>query len=179
MISELDAGIIGQGAGGKWMQTGIHDALDNITPKGWDNQIRNDLVLDYSLRVEKGVASVRLAEFTVFGAGSLGALYANLSAGTEVRLWSVKNGQRRHMVFARGQSKLVGYDATLLGGLFNRASPYTLTTGSIKRLVQRADIGFVYDGGGFLIEVTRSFLSPEFEGGFSHQFAEIAFIKRF
>lgn len=180
LTTELDAGIIGSGAGGKWMQTGIHDTLGNITPKGWDNQIRNDLVLDYSVLVEKGLASWRSAELAFFTGASLGTLRTNLLAGAEIRLsHTAKDPGRRHLIFARGEGKLVGYDATLQGGLFNRGSPYTLTASQIKRGVLRADIGLVFDGGGYVVEATRSFLSPEFSGGFSHQFFELAFIKRF
>ncbi len=76
------------------------------------------------------------------------------------------------------EERFVGYDATLQGGLFNRDSPYTLSSARIKRAVFRADLGLTYDRGGWALQATRTFLGPEFAGGLSHQWFELSFLKR-
>jgi len=35
------------------MQIGIHEATGNKTPRGWGNQIKNDLVMNYEVGYEK------------------------------------------------------------------------------------------------------------------------------
>src|SRR5450432_2882848 len=45
--TSLSTGLIGPDAGGEGMQKAIHHWINYITPLGWHNQIRNDLVLNY------------------------------------------------------------------------------------------------------------------------------------
>src|SRR6218665_163038 len=51
--TRLDLGIIGPAAKGEEEQKGIHKALDNIEPQGWQNQLANDVVLNYRLHYQK------------------------------------------------------------------------------------------------------------------------------
>ena len=179
LTSELDAGLIGQGAGGKQIQTGLHGALGNFLPQGWDNQIRNDLVLDYTVRLEKQVAASGWADAAVFADGTLGTLYTNASAGLAVRLGEISRSDKRLYFFGRAEEKAVGYDATLQGGVFNRDTPYTLSPDEIERVVPDGEAGVVLQREGFALQFTRSFLGREFKGGMTHQWGEISFIKYF
>ena len=77
------------------------------------------------------------------------------------------------------ENKLVAYDATLQGGLFNRGSPYVLTSPQVRRNIMRADVGVVLDMGRWALEATRTYVSREFIGGLSHQWVELSFIRRF
>ena len=178
--ASLDAGVIGQAAGGKWQQVGIHRGTGNLIPHGWDNQIRNDLALDYYFRLEKGLARSRHAEFGVYGDAAVGTLYDNAALGIMGRVGAIEEtAHRRFFLFGRAENKLVGYDATLQGGLFNRGSPYVLTSPQIRRNIMRADIGVTLDMGRWALEVTRTYVSREFIGGLSHQWVELSFIRRF
>lgn len=180
LTARLDAGMIGQAAGGKWQQVGIHRATGNLLPHGWDNQIRNDLALDYSLRLEKTFAAARYGDLGAYGEATVGTLYDNAALGLSGRAGRIEAGaSRRYYLFGRAESKLIGYDATLQGGLLNRGSPYTLTSPQVRRSVVRADLGFVYDRGRYAVIVTRTFLSPEFTNGLSHQWVEISYLRRF
>ena len=180
LTARLDAGVIGQAAGGKWQQVGIHRATGNLLPHGWDNQIRNDLALDYSLRLEKTFAAARFGDLGVYGEATAGTLYDNAALGLSGRAGRIEAGAaRRFYLFGRAESKLVGYDATLQGGLLNRGSPYTLTSPQVRRSVLRADLGFAYDRGRYAVIVTRTFLSREFTNGLSHQWVEISYLRRF
>ena len=175
----LDAGVIGPAAGGKWEQIAIHRSTGNQPPRGWDNQIRSDLVLDYSLRLEKTLAAARNADFGVAGDAVAGTLYDNAGAGVEGRVGAIAEGRRRFYLFGRAEDTLVGYDATLQGGLLNRRSPYVLTSPQVRRNVMRGDVGFAFDAGNWSVEATRTYLSREFIGGLSHEWVEIGLLRRF
>ena len=179
LTSEFDAGMIGQAAGGKWEQVGIHRETGNLLPHGWDNQIRNDAVLDYYLRLEKTLASARDADFGAYVDATVGTLYDNAAAGVMGRVGAIGEGRRRFYLFGRAENRLVGYDATLQGGLLNRHSPYTLTSPQVRRDVLRADVGVVLDMGRWAVEATRTYMSREFIGGLSHEWVEISVLRRF
>lgn len=179
LTTELDGGIIGQGAGGKWIQVGLHRALGNLLPQGWDNQIRNDAVLNFHGSLEKRLVSTAWFDGGAFVDAAAGTLYTNAGVGLTGRLGAPAGGGKRAYLFARVDEKVVGYDATLQGGVFNRSSPYTLRAGQIERLVTRGDLGFALDRAGYAVVFMRSFQSREFKGGLAHQWGELSFIKRF
>jgi hypothetical protein len=180
LTAELQGGVIGQAAGGKWQQVGIHRATGNTIPRGWDNQIRNDLVLDYFLRLEKTVARARNAEFGIYGDATVGTLYDNASLGVSGRVGSIdESAKRRVYLFGRAENSLVAYDATLQGGMLNHGSPYVLTSPQVRRDVMRADVGFAVDWGRWAVNVARTYQSREFIGGLSHEWVEISVIRRF
>jgi lipid A 3-O-deacylase len=179
LTARLDAGVIGQAAGGKWQQVGIHRATGNLLPHGWDNQVRNDLALDYSLRLEKTLKAAPFGDFGVYGEATAGTLHDNAALGAFGKIGRIEaSSSRRFYLFGRAESRLIGYDATLQGGLLNRGSPYTLTSPQVRRSVLRADIGFTIDRGSYALIVTRTYLSREFTGGLSHQWVEISFLRR-
>ena len=179
MTAEFDAGVIGPAAGGKWEQTAIHRGSGNSVPRGWDNQIRGDVVLDYYLRLEKTLAACGVADVGLYADATAGTLYDNAAAGVAGRVGAIRDGSRRFYLFGRAENKLIGYDATLQGGLLNRRSPYTLASPQIRRDVMRADVGFVCDMGRWAVEAARTYLSREFIGGLSHEWVELSVLRRF
>jgi hypothetical protein len=60
---------------------------------------------------------------------------------------------------------VIGYDATLQGGLINRSSPYTINTGSLNRLVFHNRIGLVVNIRRVNVEYWQSFMTREFKTG--------------
>jgi len=179
MTAELEGGVIGQAAGGKWQQVGIHRGTGNQIPRGWDNQIRNDLVLDYFLRLEKTLFRAERADFGAYGDMTAGTLYDNAALGVSGRVGVLdEKARRRFYLFGRAENSLVAYDATLQGGMLNRGSPYVLTSPRIRRDVMRADVGFAADWGRWALVVTRTYQSREFIGGLSHEWVELSVIRR-
>lgn len=176
LTARLDAGVIGQAAGGKWQQVGIHRATGNLIPRGWNNQIRNDVAIGYGFRLEKRLGSARFADGGIYADAAVGTLYTNAAAGITGRLGWIE-GARRFYLFGRAEDKAVGYDATLQGGLFNR-SPYTLPSARVARNVTRAELGAVLDRGRWAVAFSRVYLSREFSGGLSHQRVELSFLRR-
>ena len=67
------------------------------------------------------------------------------------------------------EGRLIGYDATLQGGLFTSNDPYTLATGTIRRTVLRSSGGLVLAHEKLSFEATATWISPEFMGGRTHR----------
>ncbi|CAM4200737.1 lipid A deacylase LpxR family protein [Gillisia limnaea] len=172
--SSFSLGIIGPGAFGKEMQVGIHKATGNVIPEGWRNQIRNDVVLNYEVGYEKQL--FRYRNFLSVQRNSnlqVGTLFTNASvgfnsvAGLINSPFSSEEKQRKFQLYLYAQPlvKIVGYDATLQGGLFSNASPYTIPAGEVERFVGQINYGVVFKINNLYLEYTRTTINREFETG--------------
>jgi hypothetical protein len=190
--SGITAGIIGPGSYGEWVQRSFHNNVPtNNEPLGWEYQIRNDLVLNYTVSCEKGVVHGRNAELLVYTTGNLGTLYTNFSAGAHFRAgWfnpyftNLGVGRKQRLaeaglkksqfyLFVKGSGKAVGYDATLQGGLFNHSSVYTLPGGHLSRFVFQGSCGLTLSLNGVGLDIEQFLLSPEFGGGLWHKWVHV------
>jgi lipid A 3-O-deacylase len=184
--ASLDLGFIGPGAGAKGFQTKVHQWLDAPTPRGWDYQVQADLILAYQVAYEKQLLHLgQLAELIGGGQASLGTL-RTFAAGDLLLRSGKMNGyfqnlgissrhNRRHLqvfqFYAQGRLRgcLVGYDATLQGGVLNRHNPYTLAASQLARAVRQATAGLVGTYKGVSFESSVVWLSPEFEQARPHK----------
>ncbi len=164
--SQLTVGLIGQGAAGREIQTFIHQRTGNTIPQGWHNQIRNDVILNYAVAAEQRILTAGSGlELWSAGTARVGTFQTSLSFGGTLLAGRIG----RLYAYAAPAVKLVGYDATLQGGLFNRQSPYTISTGDIARAVYTQRIGLVYRGDRMSLEFFRALTGPEFVGARSHR----------
>jgi hypothetical protein len=183
--SSLTVGLIGPGAGGREIQTFIHRRTGNTIPMGWTHQIRNDLLLNYELSGERAMHRAgSLAQLSVHGTGRLGTFHTALTTGTTLMFGRLPRSSRSEQlgttpralyVYLKPQLQLVGYDATLQGGVFNRTSPYTIASRDLTRAVYRQHAGLVYRSGTRFIEVFRSYHSRTFATGRSHRSGGVSF----
>lgn len=173
----LTLGIIGQGAGGAAIQTFIHRHTGNTTPRGWVHQVRNDAIVNYELGIERQAARVGDALLlTTSGVARLGTFNTAATFATTLMLGRVgtpfsgaADSRRQFWVYLKPQANVVGYDATLQGGVFNRSSPYTIPARDLARLVYRQQVGIVYRSGSRFIEYYRTDATREFRGGLAHR----------
>ncbi|MEI6682703.1 MAG: lipid A deacylase LpxR family protein [Bacteroidota bacterium] len=191
--SEIDIGIIGPKSYGEWVQRSFHRSVPtNNEPLGWEYQIKNDLVLDYSVKVEKGIANGTHFDLMMNASAEAGTLYSNAAGGFHFRTGVLnpyfcntgvagqgmlrKAGLRKvqFFIFIKGSGKLVGYDATLEGGLFNRTSSYTIPFNSISRLVFQGSGGFSLVVNGIRLDMEQFLLSPEFHNGWWHKWVHLS-----
>lgn len=185
--SELDLGIIGPYSFGGFIQKAFHTSVPtNVEPLGWVYQVQNDLVLNYSLCLEKGFISKRNFELNIYTSPAIGTLYTNIKGGVRLRSgimnpyfinlgiskprYNKQLGLKNTQIFLSLslEGKAVGYDATLQGGLFNQSSVYKINGASISRFVFEGNIGLALTHGGFRLEVGQYLLSPEFHNGWWH-----------
>lgn len=179
--TQLDLGILGPEAMGEEEQKGIHKALDNIAPQGWENQLSTDYIVNYRAKAEKGLLDREHISLLCGASARLGTLYTDLSLGLSAR-FGIYNpyfeglGLERHTTknrfkiygFAGADCKLVGYNATLQGGLTNSGNIYELPDSSVSRLVYDLSLGMVIAYKRVSLEYSKTYISPEFEGGLAH-----------
>jgi len=175
LTAAVSTGIIGPGAGGKQMQESIHKWLNNITPHGWDNQIHNDMVLNYEVTYERQLFSYRnIFALNGIASGRLGTLSDKATLGAVMMIgcfddpfnaYIAAGSARRHLrvyAYEHPQVSAIGYDATLQGGLFNRSSPYTISASDITRFTFQNRFGFVVNYQRLFLEYFQSVSSNEF-----------------
>ena len=168
LTSSLSIGLIGPGAFGEEMQVGIHKATGNKEPLGWHNQIKNDVVLNYRVSYEQQLLKYR-EFFTLQGMSSaqLGTLFTNASLGFNTTIGIVNspftNSKKGFALYVYSQPRvsIIGYDATLQGGVFNQKSPYTIANSDIERFTAQLDYGLVLQTRTLYIEFSRSLITRE------------------
>jgi len=190
--SELDIGIIGPFSMGDFVQKTFHNNVPtNSEPLGWEYQIRNDVVLNYNLDMEKSVISLPNFEGVVNASGAFGTLYTNFSTGFLIRTGlfnpyfnnlgisrrTYTEGKlfRNTQVFLslKASGKAVGYDATMQGGLLNRDSPYTIPSIAVSRVVLESSAAITFTFGGISYSIEQFILSPEFHNGWWHKWVHM------
>ena len=176
LSQSFSIGFIGPGAFGKEMQTEIHKLTGNKTPGGWDNQIQNDLVLNFKFDYEKQLFSYNelfsLQSVTAF---QVGTLFTNASVGinTTFGLLDQHFSESRHSsdfrLFAYAQPivSYIGYDATLQGGIFTNDNTYEISSKNIERITAQIDFGLVLKYKRLYLEYTRTSITREFKSGYA------------
>tara|TARA_R100000935_G_scaffold13495_3_gene27079 strand:- start:15 stop:977 length:963 start_codon:yes stop_codon:yes gene_type:complete len=174
LLSSLSLGIIGPGAFGKEMQVAIHKATGNTIPLGWRNQIKNDVVINYELGYEKEL--YRLQDWFALQSNSairLGTLSTNASVGLQTTLglinspFTASDVNKKFKLYGYSQvtGSVIGYDASLQGGIFNKTSPYTIADNEIERFTGQFNYGLILQLKSVYLEYFRAVLTREFEAG--------------
>jgi hypothetical protein len=179
--SEFRVGLIGSATKGQTIQETIHFAEIN----GWANQVSNDLILDYHLRLEKGFNVSRFVEIGWLLDANGGTLYNRAGAGgylmaglfdTEIiqlispYTWGPANPVNKSFQCFLNYSFLtnaIGYDATLQGGVFTE-SAYALPASHIERITFTHSLGLVILLRGFSVCAEYVLQSPEYKGCVPH-----------
>jgi hypothetical protein len=177
--TSLALGLIGPASFWGPVQTFLHKRLIPAPqPKGWDSQIKNDLILSYKVNVEKNF--IQSNSFLLNGniEAIAGTMNDRVSIGLSIMTGKLNNPfeadvtieRKRWELYFFGQSLIntVGYDASLQGGVFNKKSPYTLSGDKINRFVFQNQIGLMFHHKKFSLELSESFLSKEVKTGIKH-----------
>ena len=176
-------GVIGPAGLGNEIQTNIHRWLKNPLPKGWNNQIQNDIILNYQVNYEKQLVAAA-GNFLLNGTGELrvGTLDDRLSGGINFMAGNFNDPfastalhKKKIAYYFYSQSRLhiVGYDASMQGGLFNRYNPYIISVKDIERFVFQADAGITVSFQKLFLSYSQSFITREFESGKQHRWGGI------
>ncbi|RMB62873.1 lipid A deacylase LpxR family protein [Dokdonia sinensis] len=180
--SSISIGLMGPAAFGKEMQTGIHKATGNKIPSGWRNQIKNDVVLNYEVGYEKQLARYRdLFSLQASANVKVGTLFTNASIGMNSTVGIINNGFStitnrngfKLYAYAQPTVSVVGYDATLQGGLINRDSPYTIASSDVTRVTGQFHYGIVLKTRTLYFEYARSVSTKEITTGSSYKWGGI------
>jgi len=176
--SALSAGVIGPAAGGKEMQEAIHRWINAKQPQGWQNQIQNDLILNYQVEYERGLFTVNnYFSFSGKAGGRAGTFNTKAYAGTVLMVgyfddpftnFAEQKIKTQVYFYAEPLVNAVGFDATLQGGVFNKSSPYTISAADINRFVFQGNAGLVFKINTWQFEYFQTYLTKEFVTGHYH-----------
>ncbi len=181
--TQLDIGIIGPCAKCEDEQKAIHKALINIRPLGWENQLKTDYIINYRVSLEKGFVNQKHLEVIGRVTAKIGSLYTDMFFGLTGRIGILNpyfnnlgmdrlskhnNSNFQLHGVLKGGVKLVGYNATLQGGLFNDKSIYTISNNRVSRLVIDGMAGIVLTYKRIGIEYSKFYLTKEFLEGTEH-----------
>ena len=171
----LTIGVLGPKAGGKEIQSSIHRWIGYTKPLGWHNQIHNEPVINYQMNYEKVLlGDNRHFLLTGQGIARAGTLSTKAGIGFSIMAGNFDNpfsianrntGKFKVHFYDQPLINLIGYDATLQGGIFNRHSPYIIQTGQLNRLVFQNRYGLVLSFRRIMLEYWQSFLTREFNSG--------------
>ena len=174
--STLTLGWMGPAAGGYEIQAAIHRRTGNADPSGWKYQIGNAIILNYELNYERALLLCK--GFLLSGTGMLrGGTYSIKAAlGSVLMAGWFENpfqppgprNKTQAYLYVYPQIDLVGYDATLQGGLFTANSPYTISSRDITRTVFRCDGGVRAGYRGIWLSAYVRYLTREFDTGREH-----------
>lgn len=181
--SEVIIGTVGPGSLAHTVQQGLHQK----EPVGWDFQIKNDILLNYNMQLEKGIVSSRQFEAIAQGGLMAGTYATNGSVALQFRYGKFKpyfnnltyaphgkeagaNGTDwQYWVYINPGARFVLYDVTLNGGVFNRNSPHTFGFADTRHLVGNIETGFVVAYKSIGLQTSLTALTPEFNQGMSHR----------
>lgn len=174
LAQSLSIGLIGPGAFGKEIQTKIHELTGNKIPGGWDNQIQNDVVLNYMISIEKQLYRYNsLFSLQSVATIQLGTLFTNASVGLNTSFGLIdfpfhnSNNISSFKIYMYAQPivSIIGYDATLQGGILTNDNPYTTANGQLERITGQIDFGLILKYNRLYLEYSRSVITREFKTG--------------
>lgn len=175
LTAALTIGLVGPGAGGEEIQATIHRNTGNNIPHGWQYQIANNVILNYSAILEKNLLDFNYITLDASAGADVGSYWNKGYAGFIVKaglmnLPLINANTKNFQVYLKVQPRaaIVGYDATLQGGLFNRNSPYTIASPDISRFTLRNDVALYLSYRKLLVSGSYTALTKEFKSGKSH-----------
>ena len=199
--SEIDIGLIGPVSFAKNVQTWVHGVIRYNKPKGWDNQIKTDIVLNYNIDLDKQVINGKNFQGNLKLASRAGTLFNDLSIGFGLKagkLYSCLHGYQDDCMifkknksansevyfFSRGQLKFVLGNSLLQGGFIHSFKNggndfYHIDEEDMKRIVSVYETGVVINKlkWGFLF--SQNFISPEFNMARTQLFGRLSITRRF
>lgn len=189
--TQLDVGGIGKCARCEDEQKAIHKALDNIAPLSWEYQLANDFVINYRAKLEKAIIYKKYFELMLNGNARAGTLYTDLGTGLNTRFGffdpyfnnlglSKDRASRKFKIYGniKASAKLVGYNATLQGGIFSK-DIYVIDADNLERFVFTGTAEIVVAFKRFSITYSRTYITQEYHTGVDHGWGGIYFIAAF
>lgn len=186
--SEFNIGILGPKSGGGFLQDLVHTILpNNSSPEGWDNQINTDIIIDYQYRIFKSLIESKHFESYIKASAQAGTLRDNLKWGfgakygmftpfyKNIQNQEFKKGNRKiyYSIFGDIETQLIGYDATLQGGVTDRTSVYTIPNRNMKRFVMQGYLGLEFTYKKLQLQLIQYWKSKEFKTGKDHKYVSV------
>ncbi len=185
LSSEIVFGIVGPYSFGERVQSGVH----KLEPRGWDFQVKNDLLINLNVTLEKGLISNPSFEITAQSGFRVGTMQSQLNAGVIVNMGKIYSDMSRfgtnllsdnhqnsfyYWFYIYPSVHAVFHDISLNGGWINSGSPHTFTFNQTKRIVADVEAGFTFSYREFYTKCYLNYISPEFDLGRDHRWGGIS-----
>lgn len=177
LTASISLGILGPCALCAEEQIGIHRALDNITPLGWEFQVAHGAILNYSVQFEQRLLRYRYLEVSGGSGAELGTYRTNANALIRVeagRFNPLFDGPHARssalQVSAKlsGELRAIGYDATFQGGPRDNRSAHTLQNDALEHIVLRGEAGIRIRYRALGLSFSRTIITREVKQGLAH-----------
>ncbi len=173
LTTEWSFGVLGKYSGGGRMQNAFHEMINFAEPlPGWVNEVNPDLIINYQLSLQQRLGRERFGAVTGVDL-RLGSLFTDIKPGLKVFWQALRLRESRTLQFElTGTVRLVGYNATLSGGLLNPDLRYR---GVIRprAIVGQAGLDGIVHFDAWQLRGGLRHLSSEFVGGWKHAWAWI------
>jgi hypothetical protein len=189
--TELFLGVMGPLSLCKETQTRVHDLINYTIPLGWDNQIPNDIILNYNINIEKEVlypsksillvGTVETFSGTLYNAAGIGFMLRVGKFNNYFKEFSTDpntaNNKFQLYVFMKPVARVVLSNSLLQGGLIYQMSgqhdAYTLDKDLIERLNVLYDVGLNFEMKKFSVSISQKLRTAEFKGQYVQEIGNI------
>jgi hypothetical protein len=176
-VTEYSVGVIGPAAQQEYFQRGVHQIISRPLPKGWKNQIANDIAINLSFTGEKRIFKPSdNVELMYNFETNIGTVTNYLGMGGTLRIgWfddyfkdilqlsRSKNWQL--YAFARPAVRVVADNSLLQGGMFTYyKSPYVIAKDDLKRIYFNTEFGYTCTYRNLSFTYSQNLRTSEFKG---------------
>ena len=182
LTSEFYLGVMGPLSLAEETQTWVHGLFNYTKPEGWANQIPNDIIINYNLRLEKELVYVPQKLFVTGTIETFnGTLYNSMGGGFSMRIGKVNNffEEKPESSSAKKKSQLylilkptvrvIYYNALLQGGIITNMKKshegYILNKDQIERINVFTEAGIVYESSKISIKLIQKLRTAPIKGG--------------
>lgn len=191
----ISVGVLGPQAFAGETQTLAHEIIHYTKPRGWDSQIKGQLMVNVMAGYEKSLLIVgNRLDVTGNAAINAGTIFTNATAGFTIRTgrinsWfnnyeSILLGGENHFkkavyFFISPSVKVVGYDATLQGQIINQPNyvskdVYRIDADSINHVVGQVHFGIKYEGRKMAVSVSQYIQTAAFTSVSHHEYGNVS-----
>jgi lipid A 3-O-deacylase len=186
IVSGLSLGVLGPASmRGKTQELTHMYTNPSHQPQAWAQQISNDFILNYDLKVEKAIYATPACLMGIKGRGRLGTLHTDMEAGLWYRV-DARNGYFRRLgpsgdpginlvAHISASIRHVFYDGTLQGGLINRTSPYVISSTEMLRWIGLLNASLTLEYKAHQLEFYSQVASKRFQLADSHAWLGISY----
>lgn len=182
LTSEFYFGVMGPLSLARETQIAVHNLFNYARPEGWKNQVPNDIVINYNLRLEKEIVYVPRKLLVTGNIETYsGTLYDAMGAGFSLRLGSVNNffeekkenytgkNKSQFYVILKPTVRAIYYNALLQGGIITNIKKshegYVLNKDEVERINVFTEAGIVYARPKTNIMLMQKMRTAPFKGG--------------
>ncbi|PKP49850.1 MAG: hypothetical protein CVT92_14875 [Bacteroidetes bacterium HGW-Bacteroidetes-1] len=170
----------------------FQNAAHELKPNGWKFQIKDDVLLNINVAIEKNILKTRNVEINIEGKAFLGTYQTKAATGLKFRagilpltfnpfatskLFTIEHVQSEKHIpvwfFVDIHGNRIFYDASLNGGFFNKESPFVISGNNTMKYTLQLAMGVAASYKRTSITLKLIYLSPEFKQGVEHRWGAL------